>query len=110
MVYRAVILLLSASLLTACFAEPDVEVSINPNPFWGTLAFDVRAVSDKTTIKKVVINRGGCVLPAGTATDIVNGVRLEFGQKYTGYSNNCSVNDVKEVEVTTDKGEFTFEF
>jgi len=97
-------------LLFGCSSEPNIEVSIQPNQHWGTLVFIIQATTDEVIVKNVVINRGNCALPPGTAKDIERTVKLGFGQSYRGYSPSCTVNDVKEIEVTTNAGGFTFSF
>ncbi|EJC6793038.1 hypothetical protein ABVY47_003472 [Vibrio parahaemolyticus] len=103
--------------LTACgdqeetqAATADIEVSISTNSHWGTLVFDLQAVTNNTVISNVVINRGNCRLPAGTTSELARNVSLQFGQTYTGYSNNCTVDNVKEIEVTSSAGTFVYSF
>ncbi|HFQ4838942.1 TPA: hypothetical protein ACGU2D_003286 [Vibrio vulnificus] len=88
----------------------DIEVSISTNPHWGTLVFDVQAITDSTVITGVVINRGNCRLPSGTSSELSRNVSLKFGETYTGYSNNCTVDSVKEIEVTSSAGTFVYTF
>ncbi|WP_414931705.1 hypothetical protein [Vibrio europaeus] len=88
----------------------DIEVSISTNPHWGTLTFDIQAITDSTVISDVVINRGNCRLPAGTTSELSRNVSLKFGETYTGYSNNCTVGSVKEIEVTSSAGTFVYTF
>ncbi|CAK2805710.1 Lipoprotein [Vibrio crassostreae] len=88
----------------------DIEVSISTNPHWGTLTFDIQTITDSTVISNVVINRGNCRLPAGTASELSRNVSLKFGETYTGYSNNCTVDSVKEIEVTSSAGTFVYTF
>ncbi|MGB6007772.1 hypothetical protein [Castellaniella sp.] len=106
---KAIIFLATLSLL-GCSSKPNVEVSIQPNRSWGNLAFFIQATSDDVVVKNVIINRGNCNLPPGTAKDIERTVKLKFGQSYQGFSINCKVDDVKEIEVETDVGEFVFSF
>lgn len=101
---------LAISSLSGCSSEPNIEVSIQPNQYHGSLVFIIQAIADEVVVENVVINRGNCVLPAGTAKDIDRTVKLGFGQNYRGYSPSCTVNDVKEIKVTTDEGTFTFNF
>ncbi|EGS60195.1 hypothetical protein [Vibrio paracholerae] len=103
--------------LTACgeqeetqAATADIEVSISTNSHWGKLAFDLQSITDNTVISNVVINRGNCRLPAGTTSELSRNVSLQFGQTYTGYSNNCTVDSVKEIEVTSSAGTFVYTF
>ncbi|MCG9765175.1 hypothetical protein L1D53_16605 [Vibrio alginolyticus] len=88
----------------------DIEVSISTNPHWGTLTFDIQSIADSTVISNVIVNRGNCHLPAGTASELSRNVSLKFGETYTGYSNNCTVNSVKEIEVTSSAGTFVYTF
>ncbi|ENM3915417.1 hypothetical protein DDN50_003160, partial [Vibrio cholerae] len=61
-------------------------------------------------ISDVVINRGNCRLPAGTASELSRNVSLQLGKTYTGYSNNCTLESVKEIEVTSSAGTFVYTF
>lgn len=90
--------------------KPDVTVSIGANQYYGTLTFDIQSTADKATIWKVSVNRGNCSLPEGTAADIEKTVTLGFGQTYRGYSNDCKMQNVREIEVTTENGRFVFNF
>lgn len=103
-------LALSSLLLAACSSDPDVAVTIEANQYWGTLAFDIQAATDDAIIKKVTVNKGNCSLPEGTAADISRTIHLKFGQTYRGYSNDCKMENVREIEVTTERGEFVFKF
>ncbi|MFA0178082.1 hypothetical protein AB4472_23430, partial [Vibrio lentus] len=91
-------------------AVADIEVSISTNSHWGSLVFDLQAITDNTFITDVVINRGNCRIPAGTASELSRNVSLKFGETYTGYSNNCTVDNVKEIEVTSTAGTFVYTF
>lgn len=93
-------------------AQPtaDIEISIGTNPHWGSLMFDIQAITDSTVITNVTINRGNCKLPVGTAAEISRTVSLKFGETYTGFSNNCKVDNVKEIEVTSSVGTFVYSF
>ncbi|MDC5867513.1 hypothetical protein OPW39_01235 [Vibrio europaeus] len=88
----------------------DIEVSISTNPHWGTLTFNIQSITDNTVISNVIINRGSCRLPAGTSSELSRNVSLKFGETYTGYSNNCTVDSVKEIEVTSSAGTFVYTF
>ncbi|EEX35376.1 MULTISPECIES: hypothetical protein [Vibrio] len=88
----------------------DIEVSMSTNPHWGTLTFDIQSIADSTVISNVIINRGNCRLPAGTASELSRNVQLKFGETYTGYSNSCTVDSVKEIEVTSSAGTFVYTF
>lgn len=90
--------------------KPDIEVSIGTNQHHGTLVFDIQAIADRVTIWAVTINRGNCALPVGTSSEINRTVQLKFGQPYRGYSNNCRMQDIREIEVITENGKFLFNF
>jgi len=91
-------------------AAADIEVSISTNSHWGSLVFNLQAITNNTVITDVVINRGNCRIPAGTASELSRNVSLKFGETYTGYSNNCTVDNVKEIEVTSTAGTFVYTF
>lgn len=100
-----------AATLPACQSStPDVSVTLRTNPNWGTLMFDIQAETDNVQVSQVVINRGHCTLPAGTALDLKRTVELQLGQTWRGYSPECAIRHVKEMEVTTGKGTFVFRF
>ncbi|QFT35255.1 MULTISPECIES: hypothetical protein [unclassified Vibrio] len=114
---RAIMMCMLILGVTACSEQEeaktltaDIEVSISTNPHWGTLTFDVQSIADSTVISNVVINRGNCRLPAGTASELSRNVSLKLGETYTGYSNNCTVDSVKEIEVTSNAGTFVYTF
>lgn len=108
---KTLTLVFAGGLIGGCslFASPDVEVSISTNPYWGTLVFDIQAIQDTAKITEVTLNRGNCKLPAGTAADIRRGVNLGYGRTYRGYG-NCTAENIKEIDVTTERGKFTFYF
>ena len=108
---KTLALALASGLLGGCslFASPDVEVTISTNPYWGTLVFDIQAIQDSAKITEVILNRGNCKLPAGTAADIRRGVNLAYGRTYRGHG-HCTAENIKEIDVTTERGQFTFYF
>ena len=75
----------------------------------------VTAVADSVNLKRVVVNRGNCGDSEVEQT-------LSFGKAYKvriggqivnspiPSSNGCSIDSVKEVQVFTDKGDWTFNF
>lgn len=100
----------AAALLPACSSKPDVEVNLQTNPHWGTLMYNIQATTEDVTISQVVINRGSCTVPDGTAAELGRTVKLKFGQSWRGYSPDCKVDNVKELTVTTGRGTYTFGF
>ena len=114
---RTIVITLILLGVTACSEQEeaqtitaDIEVSISTNPHWGTLTFDIQAITDSTVLSNVIVNRGNCRLPAGTSSELSRNVSLQFGETYTGYSNNCTVDNVKEIEVTSSAGTFVYTF
>ncbi|HAS6230858.1 TPA: hypothetical protein I7179_20705 [Vibrio vulnificus] len=114
---RTIMMSVLISSIAACSEQEeaqtvnaDIEVSISTNPHWGTLTFDIQSIADSTVISNVIINRGNCRLPAGTASELSRNISLKFGETYTGYSNNCTVDSVKEIEVTSSAGTFVYTF
>lgn len=95
---------------SALFSSPDIEITISSNPYYGTLMFKIQAIEDSVVVRNVVINRGNCILAEGTAAEINRDVFLFFGEFYQGYSNNCGVDNVREIQITTGIGGFTFTF
>lgn len=74
----------------------------------------IRAIADSVTIGRIVVNRGNCgddemdkTLTFGNTYSHNIGSRIEaFG----GIVKGCSTDNVKEVQVFTDKGTWTFSF
>jgi hypothetical protein len=107
---KFLVLIPLAVSLSGCLTSPDVDVSIEENEFWGSVVFKIQAKEDEVLLKSVEVNRGNCKLPSGTATDLSRTVSLKFGQVYTGYAPSCKVDQIKEIDVQTDRGTFTFSF
>lgn len=93
-------------ILQGCSAKPNVEVSVEPGPNKYVVSFYVRAKADEVTVKSVTINRGNCALSDSTQDSTI---KLKFGQSFQGWG-ICNLHDVKEIEVSTDAGAFTFSF
>ncbi len=106
----AVIASMAAALPACSASKPDVGVSLEANPHWGNLMYNTQATADDVTIRDVVVNRGSCNDPLGTAFELSSAVKLKFGQTWQGYSTNCKVDNVKDLTVTTGRGTFTFSF
>lgn len=72
----------------------------------------VRAVVDSVVIQKISINRGNCGERAVDKTiKFGETTRIKIGNYTVGYYNvgsGCSPRDIKEVQVVTDKGTWTF--
>lgn len=106
----AVIASMAAALPACSASKPDVDVSLEANPHWGNLMYNIQATADDVTIRDVVVNRGSCHVPPDMAAQLSSMVNLKFGQTWRGYSPNCKVDNVKELTVTTGRGTFTFSF
>ncbi len=100
------------SLLGCSSAKANIEVSIqtHPDSVMGLAAFVIQSTSDEVIIKDVIINRGNCQISPKASADIKKGLKLNFGQRYMSWSTPCTVKDIKEIAITTNKGKFTFSF
>lgn len=65
----------------------------------------IQANTDQITVEKVKVNRGQCPINYW----IHSNPNLKFGQELTGVL-RCDANQVLEVDVITDQGDFTFNF
>ena len=72
----------------------------------------VRAIVDSVLIEKISVNRGNC--GEKTIDETLNfgkTTKVKIGDYTVGYAGSgCSPRDVKEVQVFTDKGTWTFNF
>jgi hypothetical protein len=96
------------ALFSACSFndEPEIEVILMPHAFGSYLTvIKIQAITDKTTIRDVVINRGNCKLK----TEIQSVVELKYGEYFSPVS-YCPPSTVREVSITTDNATFTFQF
>lgn len=79
---------------------------------------EIRSIVDSIVIKKVTINRGKCgTIEKETILEFGEVLKKQIGDysepiSYSLPSNGsgCSTSDVKEVQVVTDKGTWTFNF
>jgi len=102
-------IIMTLLLAASCSSKPNIKLSIKPNPYYGTLSFVIQATENKVIVTGVVVNRGNCKLPAGTAAEIGGTVNLSFGESYLGFG-SCPYDNAKEIEVTTNAGSFIFSF
>lgn len=87
--------------LSGCSNSSPVEVTLKPNQFWeNSLVILVSSKVEKVKVNSIVVNKGNC-RSSGSAAQI------KFGENVRFYTSNC---DVKEIEVNTDDGSFTFTF
>ena len=87
--------------LTGCSQNAPVEVKITENPLFShSMIANVSSITDHVTVQSIKINRGNCHVSGSAST-------LKFGEVAEFYFGNC---DVKEIEVETDSGNFTFTF
>ncbi|MGX3010048.1 hypothetical protein ACWIUD_00590 [Helicobacter sp. 23-1044] len=94
----------------------EVKTFTKDHPF-GTMIYEkhyaqIRAMVDSVIIKKIIVNRGNCGEYAVDKTikfgEVTN---IEIGSNFEGYSGSgCSSRDIKEAQVVTDKGTWTFNF
>ena len=117
---------LAAVGITACgegSSEPLVEVEkqrecIRPDPRFslkGRLGgvdckvwMRVRSLADTIAIKRVIVNRGNCY--GWGNKDGTSSSTKKFGEILQFSTSNCEVEQIKEVEIVTDKGTWTFTF
>lgn len=92
--------------LSGCADNSPVEVRLKENPLSAiagmTLSpmIEVTSMVDTVKVNSIKINRGNCKSSG-------SGSQLKFGENARFYTSNC---DVKEIEVNTDDGSFTFTF
>lgn len=93
-------------------SEPDIKISLNSKDalFGPMVMVNIQAISDEVLIKDLVINRGNCPLMPTTVDSLSRTPKLKFGQTYQGLTNHCRLNDITEINVTTDEGTFSFNF
>jgi len=92
--------------LSACFGKTPVEVQLTTNPLNSMMGVEyppiinVGSKVDDITVESVKINRGNCKASG-------DGKHLQFGQTARFNTFSCQI---KEVEVFTDKGSYSFTF
>lgn len=82
------------------------EYDIGGNPF---LQLNMTAIVDQVEIYDVTINRGNTCAPKFWHRQWAGHGTLKFGHVRTAFM-GCNVNAIKEVSVSTDVGEFVFNF
>ncbi len=65
---------------------------------------DVISANDGTVLRRVSANRGNCAVTGGMPA---LPAKLKYGGKWNGYL-QCHIDNVLSIEVTTDKGEYTY--
>lgn len=73
------------------------------------LQLDVSAISDETTIYKVIVNRGNTCAPRFWYRNWPGHGQLKFGQSVRT-NIYCDFHAIKEINVETDTGVYTFNF
>ncbi|MBR7780428.1 hypothetical protein [Undibacterium rugosum] len=92
--------------LTGCVGESPIEVELKSSPYFspmGVLSVTgiyVTAKVDEVKVRSIEVNRGNCKVTG-------EGKSLKFGQHAYFHSPGC---EIKEIEVETDEGSFTFSF
>lgn len=107
---RFVVVSVLSSGLIACSSEPELELTVQNNPHWGTLMLDIQSLEDDLVLEDIVINRGNCKLSTITQKEIDKTVKMKYGQTYRAYSSNCNMSSVKEVAITSDGHQSNYEF
>lgn len=108
------ITLLTATSLMGCGsgssdkAPVEVSTSQSPNQF-SPKGYDnlivVTSVADQVRVNKVIVNRGnGCNVFSWNGT-----TSMSYGQSIEG-ATHCEPNQIREVSVSTDQGDYTFNF
>ncbi len=82
------------------------QYDIGGNPY---LQLDMSAIVDQVEIYDVTVNRGNTCAPRFWYRDWAGHGTLKFGQARSAHI-RCGFNSIKEVTVTTDVGEFAFNF
>ena len=102
----------AALLLFGCSSGPDIEVSISPDLYQNAI-FDIQAIGENVVVKDVSVNRGNCELHPAVVKRLAETIEIKLGEHFRGgtrVQNSCRFDSVKEVEVTTNAGAFTFSF
>ncbi|MCU4413703.1 hypothetical protein KTH71_06550 [Acinetobacter sp. WU_MDCI_Axc73] len=77
----------------------------NQNVPFSLSTIRVQATTDQVTVQQVTVNRGQCPV----AYWIQGNPHLKFGQEIKGVL-QCEANQVLQVDVVTDQGEYSFSF
>lgn len=99
--------------LFGCSGEPDADIEITiktQNAMFGMYTVNIQAVSDLVILKNVTVNRGNCMIRANELEALKKEPKLKFGQNYIVWGGGCKLDQIKEVQVETDKGVFDFTF
>ena len=90
--------------VSACITpEPDIQVSMEDSPLLGIAAFKVDALENDVVISRFSIDGGKC------PSKEFDPVTLPYGKSKI-FGGMCSSDIIKEVEITTNRGTFQFEF
>lgn len=82
--------------------DPDIDVGWRSNGMTNWL--EITAIEDRVVLNDVNVNRGNC-----RSGQVDSAIRYDFGDK-ARVSLGCSIDSLREVEVTTNRGTFTFNF
>lgn len=105
---------LAAASLSGCGGEVPLEVSINEregidNNSYYRSVLSIRSVADSIQINEVIINRGNnCKVGFWHRRWAGHGT-LKFGNGVSA-SIPCDMEAIKEVDIDTDQGSYTFSF
>ena len=90
--------------VSACITpEPDIQVSMEDSPLLGIAAFKVDALENDVVISRFSIDGGKC------PSKKFDPVTLPYGQSKI-FGGVCPSEIIREVEITTNRGTFQFEF
>lgn len=96
-----------------CSGESDagIEITIETqNAMFGMYTVNIQAVSDLVILKNVTVNRGNCMIRPNELEALKKQPKLKFGQTYKVWGGGCKLDQIKEVQVETEKGVFDFNF
>ena len=91
-----------------------IDVTFPPNPevsqIYGHLVYDIAIQSkvDRVVVNEIIINRGNNCNINDYMREKYLPAKLKFG-RYAKFSTGCDVNYIKEVEVKTNLGNYTFD-
>jgi hypothetical protein len=110
--WMPLLVILSLSGCGANDSKPPIEVSIDnvDDSAMYHSQIQVQAVTDDVQITKVTVNRGNnCAVIFWNHWSGSSALPLKFGQGDIGKT-PCEIDSIKEVDVDTDQGSFSFTF
>jgi hypothetical protein len=87
------------------YDSPGFRIELTHHPVSMNFAtVNIQSATDDLVVTGVVVNRGNC-----ETVPINGGISLNFGQK-VGVNTGCRPTDILEVDVNSNRGEWTFTF